>query len=192
MISKSSKSLLSKIFFKITASSFLLIFLGAFCFVFNISAQQDVPPEVMPPPLKFISKEEKKLLEAETDVKSRTKLALTLIDAKLKEAEVFGTQQKYREMFEKLGNFHALVDHTLDFLDRNDNGRGKVLNNFKRFEMSLRTYLTRIELIRRDLPLEYEFYVKNLGRYIRNARAKAIEPFFSETIVPNNKNNLKR
>lgn len=192
MISKNSKSLLSKIFFKITASGFLLIFLGAFCFVFNISAQQDVPPEVMPPPLKFISKEEKKLLEAETDVKSRTKLALTLIDAKLKEAEVFGTQQKYREMFEKLGNFHALVDHTLDFLDRNDNGRGKVLNNFKRFEMSLRTYLTRIELIRRDLPLEYEFYVKNLGRYIRNARAKAVEPFFSETIVPNNKNNLKR
>lgn len=184
---------MSSIFVKNAASGFLLIFLGAFCFISNIFAQQDVSPEVvMPPPLKFISKEEKKLLEVETDVKSRTKLALNLIDAKLKEAEVFGAQQKYREMFEKLGNFHALVDNTLDFLDRNDNGRGKVLNNFKRFEMSLRTYLTRIELIRRDLPLEYEFYVRNLGRYIRNARAKAVEPFFGETIVPNNKNNLKR
>lgn len=192
MSNKSGKHLLSKNFYKRIISSSLLILLGALCFVFDVSAQESEPREVMPPPLKFISKEEKKLLEAETDVKSRTKLALTLIDAKLKEAEFLSAQQKYQEMFERLGNFHALVDHTLDFLDRNDNGRGKVLNNFKRLEISLRTYLTRIELIRRDLPLEYEFYVRNLGKHIRNARAKAVEPFFSETIVPNNKNNLKK
>lgn len=192
MSNKSGKHLLSKNFYKGIISGSLLILLGAFCFVFDVSAQENEPREVMPPPLKFISKEEKKLLEAETDVKSRTKLALTLIDAKLKEAEFLSAQQKYQEMFERLGNFHALVDHTLDFLDRNDDGRGKVLNNFKRLEISLRTYLTRIELIRRDLPPEYEFYVRNLGKHIRNARAKAVEPFFSETIVPNNKNNLKK
>jgi len=192
MSNKSGKHLLSKNFYKRIISGSLLILLGALCLVFDVSAQESEPREVMPPPLKFISKEEKKLLEAETDVKSRTKLALTLIDAKLKEAEFLSAQQKYQEMFERLGNFHALVDHTLDFLDRNDNGRGKVLNNFKRLEISLRTYLTRIELIRRDLPLEYEFYVRNLGKHIRNARAKAVEPFFSETIVPNNKNNLKK
>lgn len=188
MINESSKYLLSKSLNKDIASSSLLIFLCIFCFVFNVPAQQDEPQTVIPPPLKFISKEEKKLLEVETDVKSRTKLALTLIDAKLKEAETLNTQQKYREMFEKLGNFHALVDHTLDFLDRNDNGRGKVLNNFKRLEMSLRTYLTRLELIRRELPLEYEFYVRNLAKYIRSARAKAVEPLFGETVLPNNNN----
>ncbi len=187
MSNKSVKYLLSKTFTKTIVSGLLLLFLCG-CSASRISAQQSESLEVVPPPLKFISTEEKKLLDAETDVKSRTKLALNLIDAKLKEAEALNAQQKYREMFEKLGNFHALVDNTLDFLDRNDNGRGKVLNNFKRLEMSLRTYLTRLELIRRDLPLEYEFYVRNLGKYIRDARSKAIEPFFSETIIPNNKN----
>ena len=188
MINESCKYLSSKNLIKNLLSGYLLIFLCIFCFVFDVSAQQEELTNVIPPPLKFISKDEKKLLEVETDVKMRTKLALTLIEAKLKEAEALNTQQKYREMFERLGNFHALVDNTLDFLDRNDNGRGKVLNNFKRLEMSLRTYLTRLELIRRELPLEYEFYVRNLAKYIRSARAKAVEPFFSETIVPNNKN----
>lgn len=188
MINESSKYLLSKSLKRNLAGSSLLIFLWIFCFVFNVSAQQDEQFSVIPPPLKFISKEEKKLLEDETDVKARTKLALTLIDAKLKDAEAFSAQQKYPEMFERLGNFHALVDNTLDFLDRNDNGRGKVLNNFKRLEMSLRTYLTRLELIRRELPLEYEFYVRNLAKHIRSARAKAVEPLFGETVLPNNNN----
>ncbi len=188
MFKKSSKYLSLRIFNRKLVNGSLLIFLYIFCSVFNVSAQQDEPLNAVPPPLKFISKEEKKLLEVETDVKSRTKLALTLIDAKLKEAESLNTQQKYREMFERLGNFHALVDNTLDFLDRNDNGRGKVLNNFKRLEMSLRTYLTRLELIRRELPLEYEFYVRNLAKYIRSARAKAVEPLFGETVLPNNNN----
>lgn len=192
MSNESGKYLLSKNFSKRIVVGSLLIFLCVYCAALNVSAQETEPRDVMPPPLKFISKEEKKLLEVETDVKARTKLALALIDAKLKEAEVFNSQQKYQEMFARLGNFHALIDHTLDFLDRNDDGRGKVLNNFKRLEMSLRTYLTRIELIRRDLPLEYEFYVKNLGKHIREARAKAVEPFFIETIVPNNKNFLKK
>ena len=188
MFKKSSKYLSLRIFNRKLANGSLLIFLYIFCSAFNVSAQQDEPLKAVPPPLKFISKEEKKLLEAKTEMKSRTKLALTLIDANLKEAEALNTQQKYREMFERLGNFHALVDNTLDFLDRNDNGRGKVLNNFKRLEMSLRTYLTRLELIRRELPLEYEFYVRNLAKYIRSARAKAVEPLFGETVLPNNNN----
>ena len=91
-------------------------------------------------------------------------------------------------MFDELGGFHALVDKTLDFLDHNDTGGGKVLNNFKRMEMSLRAFLPRLELIRRDLPEKYEFYVRDLAKYVRKARARAIEPLFGDTVVRDNDN----
>ena len=62
-----------------------------------------------------------------------------------------------------------------------------MLNNFKRFEIGSANIAPRLELIRRDLPLKYEFYVRSLAVYLRNARAKAVEPLFSDTIVPPSK-----
>jgi hypothetical protein len=53
--------------------------------------------------------------------------------------------------------------------------------------MGLRQFRPRLELIRRDIPVKYEAYVRNLIIYLREARAKAVEPFFSDTIVPRNK-----
>ena len=160
----------------------LFLLLAAHCSLLTALAQEG-QKEDAPPPLKVISKEEKKQLETETDITKRTKLALLLMDTRLKAAENFFSKQQYREMFDELGGFHALVDKTLDFLNRNDNGRGKVLGNFKRLEMSLRTFLPRIEIMRRELPAEYEFYVRNLARNIRATRAKAVEPFFGETVI---------
>lgn len=149
---------------------------------------QDEPNVGAPPPLKIVSKEEKKQLDAEPDVNKRTKLSLILIEARLKQAEDFYARQQFRAMFEQLGSFHALIDEALGFLNRNDAGKGKVLGSFKRFEMNLRAFLPRLEIIRRDLPGEFEPYVKSLAKEVRQARAEAIEPFFGETVVKENKN----
>jgi hypothetical protein len=89
-------------------------------------------------------------------------------------------------MFGELGAFHALVDKTLDYLDRNDNGGGKVLNNFKRVEMTLRAFLPRLEVIRRDLPERFEPYVRDLAKSVRKARSRAVDPLFSDTVVKEN------
>lgn len=151
-------------------------------------AQQDEPQEIAPPPLKIITKEEKSQLDAETDVKRRTKLSLELMEARLLKAETFGKQEEYREMFNELGSFHALMDNTVNFLGNSDTNKGKVLNNFKRVELSLRKYITRLELVRRDLPIKYEFYVRKLVRFVREARTKAVEPLFGDTVLPDNDN----
>jgi len=167
---------------------FLAVFFLLFTFHFSLFTVkgQDEQRDVAPPPLKVISKEEKKQLEAEADNTKRTKLALLLMDARLKAAENFFSKQQYREMFDELGGFHALADKTLDFLNRNNDGRGKSLGNFKRFEISLRTFLPRLEIIRRELPAEYEPYVRDLSKSVRLARAKAVEPFFGNTVVEDN------
>ena len=166
----------------------LFLLLTVYCSLLTAYAQDDGQKGTAPPPLKIISKEENKQLAAETDIKKRTKLALGLMEIRLKKAEDLNSQQRFSEMFDELGGFHALVDRTLEFLDRNDNGGGKVLNNFKRMEMSLRAFLPRLELIRRDLPEKYEFYVRVLAKSIRNARSKAIDPLFSDTVVKDNEN----
>lgn len=166
----------------------LFLLLAVHCSLLTANAQEDEQKDTAPPPLKFVSKEETKQLNAETDIKKRTKLALDLMEVRLKKAETLNAGEKYAEMFDELGGFHALMDKALEFLDRNDNGGGKVLNNFKRVEIALRAFLPRLELIRRELPVKYEFYVRDLAKYVRRARSKAIEPFFSETVVKDNDN----
>ena len=146
---------------------------------------QDDQKEV-PPPLKILSKEEKSTLEAQRDVKKRTILTLDLMEARLVKAETDKSKEDFRLMFDELGGFNALMDNTLTFLNRNNAGSGKVLNNYKRIELSLRKYITRLELIRRDLPPEYEPYVRRLVKSVREARTKAVEPLFGETVLPEN------
>lgn len=183
--SVAEKNLLQRNLFSFRAAVFLLV---ASCLLLTVQAQPDEPlNETAPPPLKILSKAEKTQLEAVTDIKQRTKLALELMEARLLTAEGFSAKEQYNEMFNELGNFHALVDNTLDFLGGKDSDSGKVLNNFKRIELSLRKYITRLELIRRDLPIKYEFYVRKLVKHIREARTRAVEPLFGDSVVPEKK-----
>ena len=167
--------------FRVT--TFLLLIVG--CLLPAVYAQPEQTFEdVAPPPLKILSKTEKSQLGAVNDIKERTKLSLVFMEARLLKAEELGAKEEHTEMFLELGSFHALVDDALNFLGKNNNDNGKILNNFKRIELSLRKYITRLELIRRDLPIKYEFYVRRLVRHIRDARTRAVEPLFDDTVVP--------
>jgi len=172
--------------FRAVSFYFFLPLAFAFFVSSNVFAQVQLE-DIEPPPLKLLSKTERSQLEAAAEIKPRTKLALELMEARLVKAEQFGAREQYREMFDELGGFHALVDDTLEFLNSSNNDSGKVLNNFKRIELSLRKYITRLELIRRDLPIRYELYVRRLVRYIRDARTKAVEPLFDDTVLPEKK-----
>ena len=151
------------------------------------SAQNILEDDVAPPPLRSISPDEKNKLSAENDVKRRTKLGLELMEARLKQAETLDAAANHDQMFIELGGFHGLMDNMLEFLTKSDKDDGKVLNNFKRFEIGLRSFTPRLELIRRDLPIKYEQYVRSLIKNLRAARTKAIEPLFDDSVVPSKK-----
>lgn len=162
---------------------FALIILSAA----EVTAQDDEMPEnVAPPPIKLISKEEKSALAAVGDVKDRTKLTLDLMEARLKKAEELNTGESFGAALNELGTFQALMDDALRFLNRNNTGRGKVLDNFRRFEIALRAFTPRIETIRREVPERYEYHVRKLLRTVRDARSKAVEPMFANTVVSEN------
>lgn len=153
-------------------------------FTFDAHGQETTEIDIAPPPLKRLSKEEKSQLDAQNDLKKRTNLALELMELRLKKAEDLRTREAYDEMFLELGGFHALMDNTFEFLNRNNPNNGKVLNNFKRLEIGLRAFRPRLEVIRLDLPSKYDVYVKNLITFLRDVRTRSIEPLFGDSVVP--------
>jgi hypothetical protein len=108
------------------------------------------------------------------------------MDARVKIAEQYVPQEQYEMVFRELGGFHALVLDALEFLSDSDSDKKKVLDNFKRFEIGLRTFTVRLELIRREMPPQREYYVRLLLREMREARAKAVEPLFGDIGIKQN------
>jgi hypothetical protein len=188
---KNAVSIGRKVFTGVRSLNYSLIFSSLFLSLFfgiHASAQQTETGDFnAPPPLKILSKPEKKQLDETPDIKKRTILALALMETRLKRAEELDAQNEFEQMHQQLGGFHALVDYTLNFLYRSSGNRNN-LSNLKRFEMGLRAFPPRIEVIRRNLPIKYESYLRSLNQFIRDTRSKAVEPFFSDTVIPNQNN----
>lgn len=165
--------------------AFAFLILGLSVSLFTTAHGQDDPVEPAPPPLKIISKEEQSKLDTKTDLKDRTKLSLELMNVRLVAAEKLSSAHNFEGMYLEFGYFHALMDDALAFLNKRDDGRGKVLDNFKRLEIALRGMAPRIEVIRRDLPLKFDPYVRKLMGYLRSVRAQATDSLFSDSVLPN-------
>ena len=154
--------------------------------LFSAASGQDQPQiQTAPPPLKVVPKAERESLEKEDKAKDRTKLALELMDLRLTKAEAANTSDDLGLMFTELGIFHALMDDTLLFLDDVHRSTGKSLDNFKRFEIGLRRFTPRLEMLRREMPLTHEYYIRSLLRQLRDARTKATEPLFGDSVISN-------
>lgn len=164
------------------------IFLYFSLLTFNFSLlsviAQDNTLDFAPPPLRTVTKDEKAHLSEVTDVKSHTKLALDLMSARLAEAEKLSAASDFDGMYKELGGFHGLLDNTFAFLATLDSRKGKVLDNYKRLEIGLREFTPRLETIRRELPTRYEDYVHKLIIDVRDSRSRAVEPMFSDSVLP--------
>ena len=170
---------------------YLVAFAFTICLAAAASAQppthdgeDEFDPNAAPPPVRAMNNSERTQLDSQQGLKERTKLALALMSSRLSKAEELNAKSEFTAMYNELGGFHALMDDTLEFLESAPK-REKTLDNLKRFEMTLRGFAPRLALIRREAPQEYDNYVRVLLRYLRDARSKAIEPLFGNSVVPN-------
>lgn len=160
------------------------ILLTAYCLLLTVSAQADEPPkDAAPPPMKSIPKDERKSIEAEKDIKKRTKLSLDLLETHLSKAEQLTDQSEFQNALAELGNFHAILENILDYLNRRDDHSDKVDNNFKRLEIGLRKTIPRLEIVRRGMPFNYGYYVQQIQKSVRDARSKALDPLFGDSVI---------
>ncbi|MEQ1763693.1 MAG: hypothetical protein ABL984_11155 [Pyrinomonadaceae bacterium] len=172
-------------------SQYLILFAFLVCLASAAIAQpptqdpeDDFDPDAAPPPVRAMNNAERTQLDSQQGLKERTKLALALMSTRLSRAEELNAKSEFTAMYNELGGFHALMDDTLAFLEMAPK-RDKTLDNLKRFEMTLRGFAPRLALIRREAPQEYDHYVRVLLKYLRDARSKAIEPLFGNSVVPN-------
>ena len=168
------------------ATHLAAFFFCLFTFAFLLLSAQPAAAQddLAPPPVKVVSREEVARLNAEAeDIKERTKLVLELMNVRLASAEKLRAGEDFDGVFRELGYFHGLMDNGLDFLQKRNNGSGKILDNFKRLEIGLRMFVPRLEMVRREVPLRYEDYIRKLIRFVRDARTKATEPLFSDKVV---------
>ena len=107
------------------------------------------------------------------------------MEARLIKCEKLLVDNSFTDSLNELGGFHAVLDNVLNYLVKHNDGSNKVGNNFKNFEIYLRKQVPRLESIRREMPLKYGYYVGKLMIAVREARAKAVEPLFDDTVVPN-------
>lgn len=148
---------------------------------------EEIPKDVVPPPLNLISKEEAKQLGAEDKMKNRTKLAIELMEARLVRSEELLRQDDYQESLNQIGVFQGLLIDTLKFLKSNEDSKG-VEKNYKRLEMNLRDFMPRLELLRREMPFKYGYHVKQMLIFVRDARTRALTPLFDDTVLPEGSN----
>jgi hypothetical protein len=146
----------------------------------SAAAQDEDLPEFRYIPKTELAEEDKETLERERDLKKYTRLAVSMMEARLAAAEARNSEGAYRDCLDSLGRFEGVMTAALRHLTANAAGR-RNLDNLKRFEIALRGFAPRIETVRREVPGPYEYYVLRLLRSVREARTRAVEPFFGET-----------
>lgn len=155
---------------------------------FTAIGQAEAVPIDAPPPMRVMSPEERETLDRSSGVRVRTQTALRLMETRIKTAEDLNAKGNSGSVFEHLGAFHAIIDDTLDFLGANEKMTGRILDNFRRFEIGLRRFSPRLELVRRGLPASHREYLITLMKHLRDARTRATDSFYTENLIRNKDN----
>lgn len=162
-------------------SLFFLLPLFIFISSNSVIIAQEPDPLDVPPPQTSVLKTDKERLNTETEAVDRTKLALDILESRLAAAETKFAASDYSGSYNELGRFQGVMLNTIDFLE-NKSLKNR-LSALKRFEVSLRKMIPRIETIRRDIPVEYIPWLQSLVRSLRDTRERALQPLFSDTVV---------
>jgi hypothetical protein len=146
--------------------------------------QQPHSPQLpVPPPMKFISRDERARLDANSDPKARTRAAIDLAEQRLARAEEFTLARRYEAASQQLGCYLALVDDTMYFLSRLNSDKGKTRDLYRYLDIALRAHIPRLAVLRRSTPAEYAVNIKIAEEFARNTRTEALEAFYGRTVL---------
>jgi hypothetical protein len=162
-----------------------VIKLAMFCLLCtpNLLAQEPAAQQLTaPPPLKMVSREERARLEGADDSKARVRTTIELAELHLAKAEVLTSEHNYEGATGELGQYEALVDDALDYLNPLVRDKNQTRDLYKRLELALRAHGPRLTAIRRSTPLEYAVWIKELEEFARKGRTEALNSFYGHTV----------
>jgi hypothetical protein len=159
----------------------------------SIKAQRILPTDSVPPPMKFVPREDRKQISTITDLKSRHKLTVDLAEERLSKAENFTKTGQFDQALIELGYYHGLVEEALQSLHQPKRS-GKILDLLKKFDITLRAHGVRLQAIKRITPSDYTEHIDGIYDYTLEVRNKALNTFFGDTVLtekPNEKPLIK-
>jgi hypothetical protein len=155
-------------------------------------AQPRSPQMPAPPPMRFVSRDERSQLSAAKDLKSRLRTTIELAEAHLGRAEESTSQKKFDQASEELGRYLGLIDdmrHVLGSLDRERNATRDL---YRRFDIALRAQVPRLAVMRRTTPAYYAINLKAAEEFARDTRTEALESFYGHSVLREDPDNQKK
>jgi hypothetical protein len=159
----------------------------------NSFAQQPRSPQLpAPPPMRFISPDERSQLTAAKDSKSRIRTTIDLAASRLTRTEEFTSEKKFAQALEELGGYLGLIDNVRAFIAVMNRDKGSTRDLYRHLEIALRAHIPRLAVIRRTTPAEYASNLKAAEEYVRDARSEALDSFYGHSVLPDDAGGAKK
>lgn len=158
----------------------------------NFAQQPRSPQLPAPPPMRFISPDERSQLTAAKDSKSRIRTTIDLAASRLTRTEEFTSQKKFAQASEELGGYLGLIDNVRAFLVGMNRDKGSTRDLYRHLEIHLRAHIPRLAVIRRTTPAEYAGNIKSAEEYVRDARSEALDSFYGHSVLPDDAGGAKK
>jgi hypothetical protein len=136
-----------------------------------------------PPPMRFISRDERSQLTAAKDSKSRIRTTIDLAASRLTRTEEFTSERKFAEAAEELGGYLGLIDNVRAFIAVMNREKGSTRDLYRHLEIALRSHIPRLAVVRRTTPSAYAGNLKAAEEYVRDVRAEALDSFYGHTVL---------
>jgi hypothetical protein len=151
---------------------------------FSTFAQQPRSPQLpAPPPMRFISPDERSQLTGAKDSKSRIRTTIDLAGGRLTRTEELTSEKKFAAASEELGGYLGLIDNVRVFLVGMNRDKGSTRDLYRHLEIHLRAHIPRLAVIRRTTPAEYAGNIRAAEEYVREAREEALDSFYGHSVL---------
>jgi hypothetical protein len=150
----------------------------------NPVAQQPRSPQMpAPPPMRFVSREERSQLTTAKDPKDRLRTSIELTRNRLTRVEDFTSQRKFDQALEELGGYLGLLDDVRAFCGGMIRDKGSTRDLYRKLEIELRAQIPRLAVVRRTTPAAYIGHFKAAEEYVRETRSDALDSFYGHTVL---------
>jgi hypothetical protein len=150
----------------------------------NAVAQQPRSPQMAaPPPMRFVSREERSQLSAAKDAKARLRISIDLAANRLTRVEDYTSQKEFSKASEELGGYLGLIDDVRAFCGGMNRDKGSTRDLYRHLEIALRANIPRLAVVRRTTPAAYAIHIKAAEEYVRETRADALDSFYGHSVL---------
>src|SRR2546423_4657287 len=149
----------------------------------NMQAQPASPRLPAPPPMRFVTRDDRFQLTTAKDAKVRVRLTIELAEAHLMQMEQLTSQKNFETAQEHLGNYLGLIEDVMHFVGGMAQDKNATRDLYRRLDIALRAQLPKIAVMRRDTPSEYSLHLKAAEEFVRDTRSEALDSFYGHSVL---------